>query len=98
MGAGAPAAWSLTLATEAADDLPADWYEQETLLGDFLRSIRHWQINAAAPIDLSGYVDEKHLAGTLGAAVAIGDEATRQRVLGEATWLGVDLLTGEESS
>jgi hypothetical protein len=97
-GLGAPAAWSLTLAAEAAEDLPGDWYEQETILGDFLRSIRHWQINAGEPIDLSPYLDERHLAGTLGANVAIGDEQTRQRVLREATWLGVDLLTGEEPS
>ena len=97
-GPAAPAAWSLTLAAEAAEDLPGDWYEQETILGDFLRSIRHWQINAGEPIDLSPYLDERHLAGTLGAAVAIGDETVRQRVLREATWLGVDLLTGEEPS
>ena len=47
---------------------------------------------------------EEHLAGTdqrvvsvPAPAVTIADKQTRQRVLRQAAWLGVDLLSGEES-
>ena len=96
-GFGPPAAWSLSLEVELSASLPPEWYEQETIRGDFLRAVRQLQISDAEPLDLESYVAEEHLAGSLGPAVTVADQATRQRVLREAAWLGVDLLSGEES-
>ena len=103
-GFGPPAAWSLSLDVELSASLPPEWYEQETIRGDFLRAIRQLQISAAEPLGLESYVAEEHLAGydqrfasVPGPAVTVADQATRQRVLREAAWLGVDLLSGEES-
>jgi hypothetical protein len=96
-GFGPPAAWSLSLDVELSASLPPEWYEQETIRGDFLRVIRQLQIGGDEPLDLDSYLAEEHLAGSLGPAVAVADQATRQRVLREAAWLGVDLLSGEES-
>ena len=96
-GFGPPAAWSLSLEVELSASLPPEWYEQQTIRGDFLRAIRQLQISDAEPLDLESYVAEEHLAGSLGPAVTVADQATRQRVLREAAWLGVDLLSGEES-
>ena len=95
-GFGPPAAWSVSLAAETLAVLPPEWYEQETIRGDFLRGIRHYQMNPAEPLELEGYLSERQLAGTLGAAAAISEAALRQRVLREAAMLGVDLLSGEE--
>jgi exonuclease SbcD len=141
-GFGPPAAWSLSLEVEFSAALPPEWYEQETIRGDFLRAIRQLQIRGAEPLHLESYVAEKHLAGNdprdhasgptrpklrfgdhsdhalgptfggcparavpggcparavPGPAVTVADQATRARVLREAAWLGVDLLSGEES-
>jgi len=96
-GFGPPAAWSLSLDVELSASLPPEWYEQETIRGDFLRAVRQLQLSDAEPLDLESYVAEEHLAGSLGPAVTVADQATRQRVLREAAWLGVDLLSGEES-
>lgn len=95
-GFGPPAAWSLSLEVELPGTLPPEWYEQETIRGDFLRAIRQLQVDSAEPLDLDPYVAEKHLAGTLAPAVTIADRATREVVLREAAWLGIDLLSGEE--
>jgi DNA repair exonuclease SbcCD nuclease subunit len=95
-GFGPPAAWSLSLEVELPASLPPEWYEQETIRGDFLRAIRQLQLSDAEPLDLESYVAEEHLAGSLGPAVTVADRETRQRVLREAAWLGVDLLSGEE--
>lgn len=91
-----PAAWSAALAAESSGELPAELYEQESLLGDYLRSVRRLQINAALPIDLSGYCERRLPAGLEGIA-AVSAEAARERALREASWLGMDLLSGEES-
>lgn len=103
-GFGPPAAWSLALEVELPAALPPEWYEQETIRGDFLRAIRQLQVNSAEPLDLDSYLAEEHLAGTdqrfapvPAPAVTIADKQTRQRVLRQAAWLGVDLLSGEES-
>ena len=94
-GFGPPTAWSVSLQVELSAFFPPEWYEQETIRGDFLRAVRQFHVNSAEPLGLEPYVAEEHLAGTLGPAVAVTNKAARERVLCEAALLGVDLLTGE---
>jgi hypothetical protein len=96
-GYGPPAAWSISLDTETTGMLPPQWYEQQTIRGDFLRAVHHFQANSDVSLDLEAYLAEEHVAGTMASAVALADEAVRQDVLREVTMLGVDLLSGEES-
>ncbi len=96
-GFGPPAAWSLSIQVEPAASLPPEWYEQETIRGDFLRTIRQLQINTGEPLDLESYVSEEHMAGILAPAIALSDATAREQVLCEAALLGVDLLSGEEA-
>ncbi|MBN2474868.1 MAG: hypothetical protein JXB62_09700 [Pirellulales bacterium] len=96
-GFGPPAAWSVSLEVEPPVSLPPEWYEQETIRGDFLRAIRQAQMNTGEPIDLQAYLAEEHLAGLLAPAATLDDKAMRERVLREAALLGSDLLSGEES-
>jgi len=95
-GFGPPAAWSLSLEAEPNAVLLPEWYEQQTIRGDFLRAVRHYQMNRTEPLELESYLAEPHRAGTLEAAVVPSDRATRERVLREAALLGVDLLSGED--
>ncbi len=95
-GYGPPAAWSVSLSAEPAAVLPPEWYEQQTIRGDFLRQLRHYQMNPSEPLDLESYLAGRPSAGSLGPAAQIPDQATRDRVLREAAVLGVDLLSGEE--
>ena len=94
-GFAAPAAWSLSIEAEASDDLPEEWYEQETIRGDFLREIRRLAANCDEPLDLQAYICEAHQAGSLGAIAHLADENARRHVLGEAALLGAALLGGE---
>jgi DNA repair protein SbcD/Mre11 len=91
-----PAAWSLSLDVELVETLPPEWYEQETIRGDFLRAVRQLQMNPEEPLALESYLSETHLAGTLSAAAMPAGKAARDCVLREAAALGVDLLSGEE--
>lgn len=96
-GQASPAAWSVSLEIEPEGALPAEWYDRQTICGDFLRAVRHYQTNAADPLDLTAYLSEQNRSGMLASAGAIADPALRQRILSEAALLGVDLLSGEES-
>ena len=58
---------------EPAAGLPPEWYEQETIRGDFLRAIRQFEMNQAEPLGLETYLSEAHLAG----ALAVGRRAGR---------------------
>ncbi|MGD0517043.1 MAG: hypothetical protein ABSA26_05860, partial [Thermoguttaceae bacterium] len=94
-GFGSPSAWSLSIEVEPADRFPEEWYEQETIRGDFLREIRRLQMNSDEPLGLETYISEAHQAGSLGAIVRLADKNVRGRVLNEAALLGAALLSGD---
>lgn len=95
-GFESPVVWTTSLKAESTASLPAHLFEEDSLLGDFLRVTRD---HAAADADLWRFErewGEKPLAGTAVGLLAVSDEETRQRVLRRATALGVDLLSGED--
>jgi DNA repair protein SbcD/Mre11 len=92
-GYSQPAAWSVALEVEPLAVLPAAWYEQETILGDYLRAIRRLEEHEG-PIDLAAQLGARE-SGELAATAMPDDPAERRRVLREAAQLGADLLGGE---
>ncbi len=100
-GRGSPAAWSVSLEVAADAALPADWFRQENLLGDFLRAVADIEAAPATSprgrIDLTALLKALRAEGVGGAALALDDDTTRRRVLARAAALGADLLSGEES-
>ena len=91
-----PAAWTVALAPETPADVPAELYEEETILGEFLRSVRHYVEHPEDELNLESHLAERHLAGSVGPSVALDDPAARRRVLAEVARLGVQLLSPEE--
>ena len=96
-GFGPPALWSLTLEADAKIAVPQTWLDEETIRGDFLQVIRELEENPNTALDLTAYLPERYLAGSLSSAAVISDPQERGRVLAEAAMLGVDLLTAEET-
>jgi hypothetical protein len=94
-GFSSPSAWSLSINVEPADRLPEEWYEQETIRGDFLREIRRLEMNSDEPLGFETYVSEAHQAGSIGAMAQLADTNARGRVLTEAALLGAALLGGD---
>lgn len=94
-GHNATPAWSVTLEAEP-DALPDTWYDQQTILGDFLREARAHESEESEALNLDAFLSERHAAGELAAAVQLqGDQPQRQRVLRRAAALGAELLGGE---
>lgn len=48
--------WSVSISVLVPEQLPKAQYEQQTILGDFLRSVKHFQDNPSELIHLGGYI------------------------------------------
>jgi DNA repair exonuclease SbcCD nuclease subunit len=95
-GFQSPVMWSLGMEMDFAPGVPADWFEQETIRGDFLRAIEQLRMNPGEPLGIEDYLPESYRAGTLATALENEENAVRRHVLNEATQLGLELLGGAE--
>lgn len=96
-GYGSPVVWTAAVEIAPPSSLPQMWYEEDTLLGDFLRLMRDVEDDAEHHLELeqllSGPAAEE--AATL---IRWRDDHQRRRVLQDAALLGVDLLRSGEGS
>jgi DNA repair protein SbcD/Mre11 len=94
-GAKHPAAWTVEIDLGTAQ-VAAERYEEETLLGEFLRSAKHCLEHPDERISLEDFLAERHLAGSLAPLASLNDPDLRRRVLADAAALGVELLSPVE--
>jgi DNA repair exonuclease SbcCD nuclease subunit len=94
-GHGERIVWTLAVEADTPSALSDALYEQDTILGDYLRLIKDFQANPTTPLDLERYIHQRHVAGTLGAAARVTDPYARQLALHAAAELGADLLGGQ---
>ena len=88
-------AWSVSLEVEASLAVPPEWYEQETIRGDFLRAVRQLEMNPERAAGI-GIVPVRAASGRhAGRGRRAVRPPVRQQVFREAAWLGVDLLSGD---
>jgi hypothetical protein len=87
-----PAAWSVSISCRAPLSVPAEWFDQETALGDFLRHVRNFELNEDLPFDIRPFLPEDIGDDPL-AAIASVAPRERDELLCRAAKLGVDLLT-----
>jgi exonuclease SbcD len=91
-----PAAYSAALRVESRAAWPANWRDEDSLLGQFLRTLaNHAENPQRHPLDLAGFLSEKQLAAGLAEPFQPAGEAERSAVLQEAARLGIDLLNPE---
>jgi DNA repair exonuclease SbcCD nuclease subunit len=94
-GAGTPGVWSLGLTVEPPSVLPSGWYEEDTVLGDLLRSIQLYQDDPELP--LTWEIVEHSAKSSDGVGKLLRDVTIkdRLRLLRSVAALGVDLLRGD---
>lgn len=54
-----PMTWSVSLNLLLPEQLPKSYYDQQTILGDFLRSVKHHQDDPREMIDLEKYIPKE---------------------------------------
>jgi hypothetical protein len=94
-GLSSPFVWTVALETAPGAVLPTSLYDQETILGDYVRELRGYELDPAQPLEVESLLASGLAAESFAHLVAINDAAARKRVLHEAALLGVDLLSGE---
>jgi DNA repair exonuclease SbcCD nuclease subunit len=92
-GERSPFAWSVSLTCDSPLSVPAEWYDQETCLGDFLRQAREFDLHDDLPFDLSQFMPDDVRDDSLVAIANIESAEARSELLCRAAKLGVDLLT-----
>ena len=91
-----PGVWTLDLAARAPQ-LAAELHEEQTLLGEFLRTLRHYAEHPDEPLSLEQYLAPGRHADVLARLAALEDAPLRARVLAEGAALGVELLRPHEA-
>jgi exonuclease SbcD len=86
-----PSAWTTAVEIESPAILD-EWYEQETLLGDYLRAARSLEHSQVEPLGIQAYLSDRQLAGPLADIGAIVEPAARRSILRQAAVLGAELL------
>ena len=92
-GQGSPLAWSVSLECDAPLSVPPEWYDQETVLGDFLREVRNCELHPELPFDLRPFLPDGLRSEALSAIADVAGDADRAALVNRAAKLGIDLLT-----
>jgi DNA repair exonuclease SbcCD nuclease subunit len=87
-------AWTVAVETSPVANVAEEHYEEDTILGDFLRTLRHCRIHEAASLDVDASLPAD-VRPELAAAMAL-DQQEQQQVFDEAATLALDLLRGTE--
>lgn len=91
-GERSPVAWSVSLECHSPLSAPAEWYDQDTVLGDLLRQVRDLEMHET-PFDLRTFLPENLEGDPLTEIASIDSAADRADLLCRAAKLGVDLLS-----
>ncbi len=96
-GHGSPSAWTLDIEVIPPQQLPQKWSEEDTILGDFLRTASHHRKNAGKDLILKPLVDAETPASSVWqSSLTAGNTADQMALLERAALLGVDLLRGHQ--
>lgn len=88
--------WTAQITVEPPKFLPDEWYEEDTILGDYLRAMREMERNQAGHLDIRSYVSDREFNQIQSLGLDVRDEADRRQLLREAALLGAEWLRGEE--
>ena len=90
-GRGDKGMWSTSVRIETPEAMPSDWYEEDTLLGEYLRAMGRYRNDESLKLNLHPYmpqtVSNKVTAGMTDVSLNRRDEVLRKAML-----LGVEYL------
>ena len=92
-GQSSQVAWSASLECHSPLSVPAEWYDEETVLGDFVRQVRACEKDESLPFELNQFLPENLRDESLAAIAHMESVEQRFDLLERAAKLGVDLLT-----
>ncbi len=88
--------WTVQLTIDPPPSLPAEWYEEDTILGDFLRALGRYQGDSNMALSLLEYVPETRPDDDWLAEMSRVAPEHRENILRRAALTGVDYLSLQE--
>jgi hypothetical protein len=92
-GERSPVVWSVSIDCVSPLSVPAEWFDQETCLGDFLRQVREFELHDEFSLDLQQFLPDDLNGDALATIADVANGEMRAELLRRAGKLGVDLLT-----
>ena len=93
-GRGETGIWTTHFTIEPPSQLPMAWYEEDTILGEYLRAIGRYQSDESLNLSLHEYLpdsmEEKELTGIARVSSKRRDETLRQAALTGVEYLAAD--------
>lgn len=87
--------WSVSVKVEAPRHLPSDWYEEDTLLGEYLRAIGRYQSDESLRLQLHDYMPST-VEGALTQGISQVSNTQRENLLRQAAMTGIDYLAAHK--
>ena len=83
--------WSVSLKVDAPRNLPIEWYEEDTLLGEYLRVTGRYQSDESLKLNLHEYLPQT-VQSKITAGMGLVSDRSRDEVIRLATLVGVEYL------
>ncbi|WP_425399593.1 metallophosphoesterase family protein [Aeoliella sp.] len=93
-----PLCWTVGVNCLAPATVPEEWYDQETILGDYLRQLAEFEEDSRKSLGLEQLLPEPLASNWLKSAAKFDNSDHRTVVLENAKKLGIDLLTSPEAT
>ena len=87
--------WSTRVEIETPKSLPISWYEEDTILGEYLRAVGRYQSDESLKINLHDYMPHS-VKGDMMASVGHVPRERREPTLRRAAMIGVNYLAGHK--
>lgn len=84
--------WTVSLKIDPPRSLPADWYEEETILGDYLRAVGRFQGDSSMSLTLMDYLPTNGTEDDWLAELGRIPGEQRESILRKASLIGVEYL------
>ena len=94
-GRGDRGLWSTKVDVETPKSLPMEWYEEDTILGEYLRAVGRYQSDDSLKLNLHEYMPDT-VKGDMMASVAHITRERRDITLRRAAMIGVNYLAGHK--
>ena len=94
-GRGESGVWSTDLKVEAPKSLPSQWYEEDTILGEYMRAVARYQSDDSLKLNLHQYMPQT-VKGDAMANVGYVNRENRDSILRKTGMVGIEYLAAHK--
>lgn len=94
-GRGDHGLWSTAVRVEAPKNLPSQWYEEDTILGEYMRAVARYQSDDSLKLNVHQYMPQTYKGDSL-ASVGQVPRDSRDQILRQTGMVGLEYLAAHK--